>query len=466
MDNSLIWKSVLAEIQLEVSPSTFNSFFRNTHILSIENNIAEISSPNPVTRSYLETRYLMLIKGLIEKRTGSQISVLFSVKPPEEKVVPAEKGGLFDTISPSTQTSNGQYNLRVPSPENLPSVYSRRAGLRDDFVFETFAVSGTNEMAHAAALAVADSPGTAYNPFFLYGGVGVGKTHLMQAIGHRILVKNHDAKIKYLTGEDFTNSFIDAIRNKSTSEFKKQHRHLDALLFDDAQFVAGKEQVQEEFFHTFNAVLADGGQIILTSDKPPEEIDKMDDRIRSRFQAGLIVDIGAPNFELRCAILKIKSEKKGVNLNMEAIQFLGEVVKSAREIEGVILTIKSHLLRDPLAEISIPLLKTILKIKTDEDLVKRAIDQATILAAVCDYFQIKQTALKGEKRVKEIVIPRQLLMFLLKTEAGMTFSEIGNLLGGRDHTTIMHGVEKMETLAERDEKIQRQIFEIKSKFSS
>ncbi len=462
VDNSLVWKACLAEIELSVSKSTFNTFFKSTRLKSTANNIAEIESPNAVINSYLETRYLMLIKSLIEKRVNSPVSVIFSLKQKEETNIVT--GSLFET-PPSSAPAQINHSA-PPSFQPAANIYARRAGLRDDFIFETFAVSGTNEMAHAAALAVAESPGSTYNPFFLYGGVGVGKTHLMQAIGHRIIAKNQDAKLKYLTGEDFTNGFIDAIRTKTTSEFKKQHRHLDAMLLDDIQFIAGKEQVQEEFFHTFNAVLADGGQIILTSDKPPEEIDKIDDRIRSRFQAGLIVDIGTPNFELRCAILKIKSEKKGINLNMEEIQFLGETVKSAREIEGVILTIKSHLLRDPHADLAIATLKTILKIKTSTDLVKRAIDQATILAAVCDYFQIKQTALKGEKRLKEIVAPRQLLMYLLKTEAGMTFSEIGNLLGGRDHTTIMHGVEKMERLVGEDGNLQKQLLEIKSKFAS
>lgn len=472
MDNSLLWKSTLAEIELTVSPNIFSGFFKKAELIKIENGVVEIATPNSVVNSYLESRYFMLIKSLIEKRTNTPVSLVFSVKKRGGEEIENPKGSLFDeTISetkpassPSSTPSFSSMNYE-PRTMNSVSIYSRRAGLRDDFTFESFAVSGTNEMAHAAALAVADEPGKAYNPFFLYGGVGVGKTHLMQAIGRKILEKNHDAEIKYLTGEEFTTGIIEAIRNKSTNEFKKKYRVLEALLLDDVQFIAGKEQVQEEFFHTFNAIQKEGGQIILTSDKPPEELVKLDERLRSRFQAGLIVDIGLPNFELRCAILKIKTDKQGIHLPMESVQFLGEIVKGAREIEGLVLKIKSLLLKNPELELSVSSLKSILKIQEEEDVVKRAIDQATILSSVCNYFEVKQTAIKGEKRQKQIVVPRQILMYLLKTEAKMTFSEIGNFLGGRDHTTVMHGVEKMERLAETDKNLQKQILEIKSRFN-
>jgi chromosomal replication initiator protein len=472
VDNSLLWKSVLAEIELSVSSNIFSGFIKKSELVKIENGVVEISSPTNVIKAYLESRYFMLIKSLIEKRTNSPVSLIFSIKKKEE-TKPVQKGSLFEetateiknTLSPSLVSSFSPITNNLKPIASSVSIYSRRAGLRDDFNFDTFAVSGTNEMAHAAAAAVADDPGAAYNPFFLYGGVGVGKTHLMQAIGRKILEKNHDAEIKYLTGEEFTTGIIDAIRNKSTNEFKKKYRGLNALLLDDVQFIAGKEQVQEEFFHTFNAIQKEGGQIVLTSDKPPEEIDKIDERLRSRFQAGLIVDIGQPNFELRCAIIKIKTEKIGIHLPMETVQFLGEIVKGAREIEGLVLKIKSQLFKNPDLDLSISSLKEILKIREEEDFVKKAIDQATILSSVCDFFEVKQTAIKGEKRQKQIVVPRQILMYLLKTEAKMTFSEIGNFLGGRDHTTVMHGVEKMEKLTESDTSVQKQMIKIKQKFT-
>lgn len=468
MENQLLWKSVLAEIELSVSPNTFAGFFKKTGLVKIENGIAEISVPNSVVGSYLESRYFMLIKSLIEKKTGLPVSIIFT-NARNIALSKIPEGGLFDEKEKNKQKTDARSfsqetknQIQNPSPI---SIYARRAGLRDDFSFDSFAVSATNEMAHAAALAVAESPGKTYNPFFLYGGVGVGKTHLMQAIGRKILEKNQETTVRYLTGEDFTTGIIEAIRNKSTSEFKKKYRNADALLLDDIQFIAGKEQVQEEFFHTFNAVLKEGGQIIMTSDKPPEEIDKIDERLRSRFQAGLIVDIGLPNFELRCAILKIKTEKQGIHLPMESVQFLAEIVKGAREIEGLVLKIKSFLLKNPENTLSVSFLKEILKIQEEQDVIKKAIDQATILSSVCEYFGVKQTALKGEKRQKQIVVPRQILMYLLKTEAKMTLSEIGNFLGGRDHTTVMHGVEKIEGLMETNPKTQQQIFEIKQKFS-
>lgn len=464
VDNSLLWKSTLAEIELTVSPNIFSGFFKNTELVKIENNVAEISTPNSVVSTYLESRYFMLLKSLIEKRINTPVSIIFSVKKKSGEEKPIPKGSLFDEAPAVIKSPLSPITHNLPPITSRVSIYSRRAGLRDDFNFDTFAVSGTNEMAHAAALAVADDPGKAYNPFFLYGGVGVGKTHLMQAIGRKILEKNHDAEIKYLTGEEFTTGIIEAIRNKSTNEFKKKYRTLSALLLDDVQFIAGKEQVQEEFFHTFNAIQKEGGQIVLTSDKPPEEIDKIDERLRSRFQAGLIVDIGQPNFELRCAILKIKTEKQGIHLPMETIQFLGEIAKGAREIEGLVLKLKSFLLKNPSQDLSVSSIKEMLKIQEEKDVIKKAIDQATILSSVCDYFEIKQTAIKGEKRLKQIVLPRQILMYLLKTEAKMTLSEIGNFLGGRDHTTVMHGVEKIENAAEKDLLLQKQLSEIRQKF--
>ncbi len=458
VDNSLLWQSAMAEIQLTVSSNTYNGFFKNTRLVKIENNIAEIAAPTPVIISYLESRYYMFIKNMLEKRTKTTLSLIFSSESKEKDTTPQKKkeADLFSSL-PAPSVSS------APTSENI---YARRAGLREDFTFDNFAVSTTNEMAYAAAEAVAREPGKAYNPFFIYGGVGVGKTHLMQAVGRKILEENREKRVKYLTGEEFTNEIVDAIRAKSTNDFKKKYRQLDCLLLDDVQFIAGKEQIQEEFFHTFNAVLSSGGQVILTSDRPPEEIQKLEDRMKSRFQAGLIVDISTPNFELRCAILKIKAERRGISFPQETILALGEEIKSAREIEGALLTIKTYLLKNPESDLSVSSVKNILRIKTDPDLMKKAVDQATITGAVCDYYQIKPTALKGERRIKNIVVPRQILMYLLKTEAGMTFSEIGNLLGGRDHTTIMHGVEKMERLVEKDNGLQKQIFDIKAKFTT
>lgn len=453
MDNQTLWQSALAEIELSISANIFASFFKNTKLASFNKGVVEINVPNSVIASYLESRYLMLIKSVIEKRIKETVSVIFSV----EKKGEGETGPLF-----SPQSTIFAKNIALP---DKTSILCRKAGLKEDFSFESFAVSSSNEMAFAAAQAVAASPGKAYNPFFLYGGVGVGKTHLSQAVAKEILKANPETKILYTTGEEFTNGIIDAIRTKTTGEFKRTHRNLDVLILDDVQFLAGKEQIQEEFFHTFNAVEKSGGQIILTSDKPPEEIDRIDERMKSRFKAGLIVDIGAPNFELRCAILKIKAEKKDLSLPVDTIQFLGETIKSAREIEGALLSIKSWVASKKIDDLSISSIKKVLNIKEEKALVKKFIDQASVLNAVCEYFDIKQTVLKGEKRNKQIVIPRQILMYLLKKHANMTYEEIGNFLGGRDHTTAMHGVETIENKISSDPSLQKKIFDLVGKIS-
>jgi chromosomal replication initiator protein len=335
-------------------------------------------------------------------------------------------------------------------------VMARQIGLRPDYTFETFAVSGTNEMAHAAATAVSNKPGTAYNPLFLYGGVGVGKTHLMHAIGNNILKNNPDTKIFYCTGEEFTNDIVSAIQNKKALKFKEKYRTVQVLLIDDIQFIAGKNAVQEEFFHTFNALLKNNYQIVLTSDRPPHEINLLEDRLRSRFEAGLMIDIQQPTFELRTAILLIKATAHNLLIPMDIAQLIASKVDSARKIEGIITSIKSEVeLKN--RDINVELIEEILKTEGASKKRLLKVHPNDVLRAVANHYHIKQAAIKGQRRTQELVNARHVAMFLLKEELHMSFVEIGRWFSNRDHTSAMHAFRKIELSLTQNELLQRDV---------
>jgi len=293
MNTENLWRSVLAEIELSVSKPTFQTQFANTTLLSFENGVATVGVPNPMFRTMIESRYYSLVKSLLDTHAKTNTSVLFVVAPKKDRPS-AAVGPLFSSSLPEM-------------PKDI-AYTTKRLHIRPESTFERFAVSSSNQIAYAAATAVTKEPGTAYNPLFIYGGVGVGKTHLMHAVANAMLAKKPTTKIVYCMGEEFLNEIVEAIQTKSARQFKQKYRSAQLLLVDDVQFIAGKQTAQEEFFHTFNAVHREGGQIILTSDRPPGEISRLEDRLRSRFEGGLIVDISPPDFELRAAIVNIKSQ--------------------------------------------------------------------------------------------------------------------------------------------------------------
>lgn len=439
MNEKKIWQSVLAEIKLQVSEPAFLTFFRKTKLISLEGKIAKISCPNPMVINMIEKRYYSLLKSLVDKYLKKSVVFEFFV---EKKKAKKEIGPLFSY----------QKTVSLPSQE--------RVFLRPDFTFETLAVSSLNQMAYAAATAVAESPGKAYNPLFLYGGVGVGKTHLMQAIGHKLLAKGK--RMIYCMGEEFTNEIVDAIKTKTTKAFKQKYRSTRVLLIDDIQFIAGKNTVQEEFFHTFNAVLTAGGQIVLTSDQPPQEISRLEERLRSRFEAGLIIDVPPPDFELRCAILLIKASQRGIELPMEAAQLIAGNINSVRALEGFLirLSAEAKIKNKP---IGIELIEKILgKTKEKRETKKRVLPQE-VINKVASYFNLKISQLKGKRRDKNIALPRQVLMYLLRNENELPLMEIGHLLGNRDHTTVLHGVKKITNLLSENESLRGDVLGIKEK---
>ena len=317
------------------------------------------------------------------------------------------------------------------------------------FTFDKFAVSGSNQMAHAATEAIAQNPGTTYNPLFVYGGVGVGKSHLMHAVGHSMILKNVNSKIIACTAEDFTNDIVDGIRNKTTAEVRKKYRKLDALFIDDIQFIAGKDTAQEEFFHTFNAVTSAGGQVILTSDRPPSEISKLEDRLRSRFEAGLIVDVAPPDFELRSAIVQIKAEERGITLGNEQVALIAGNITSAREIQGFLVRLFTEVNFKHI-DLTTDLIQSLLGKPDEASNIKIKVNPEDVITSVAKYYSLGKKQLLGESRQRPIARPRQILMYILKTQVGLPHQEVGRLIGGRDHTTVMHAVEKVTQLLSTD----------------
>lgn len=443
------WREVLEIIKISVSSGTFTTWFAQTHIIKMEEMgsrfYVEVGSPTAFSKNTIEARYFGLIQDGLSKVLGKPCDLSFAVKENPEKF--AAKKDSFSPLFANTEETEVRELLQ-------------KARIRPSFTFENFAVSGSNQMAHAAAEAVSQSLGSAYNPLFLWGGVGVGKTHLMASVGNFALHRDPSLKVLFCTGEDFTNDIVEGIRSKTTQSFRNKYRRLDMLLIDDVQFIAGKDAVQEEFFHTFNAVTGAGGQIILTSDRPPEEISKLEERLRSRFQAGLIIDIAPPDFELRCAITLIKAKEKSLDLNMEQVQMIAANLDSARKIEGALIKLMTLTIGRK-TEITNSMVENIIGkgVEVAGKTIKKEPNE--VIDAVCKYYQIGKRVLLGDSRARPIARPRQVLMYLLRTDLGIPLDEVGRIVGGRDHTTVMHAVEKITQLAMTDVNIREDMSKIK-----
>jgi len=453
LNKNEIWKDSLESIKISVSPAIFSTWFSQTHISELKNSndryIVQIGCNSPFVKSTLETRYYGLVQDVLSKVLEKNCDLVFIVKQNPND----QPRGSKEIISPLFEKEKGN-----SAEINNSFRYSR---IKSSFTFENFAVSSSNQMAWAAAEAVSKNPGSAYNPLFVWGGVGVGKTHLMNAIGVSILQKNSDAKIHFCTGEEFTNDIVEGIRNKTTQSFRNKYRKLDVLFVDDIQFIAGKDAVQEEFFHTFNAVTGAGGQVILTSDRPPHEISKLEERLRSRFEAGLIVDIAPPDFELRCAITQIKAKEKGLDISMEITQLIAGNLEAARKIEGFLIKLmtEQNLKKSSLTE---ELVQSLLGkgVEPNNHTIKS--NPNDLISKVAEYYSLGKRQLLGESRARPVSLPRQILMYLLRTQYNLPLEEVGRLIGGRDHTTVMHAVDKITNLVSTDVKIREDILGIKN----
>lgn len=384
-----------------------------------------ITCSSHAIQSYLEKRKDEIEEGLT-KYLNKPTVVGFAIV--EKKRKQAEKPPIFDY---------------EPSIEDVFS----KCGLNVKYSFDNFAVSSTNQVAYAAAKAVSDNLGTAYNPLFLYGNVGVGKTHLAQSIAKKILEINKKKSVFFCPGDLFINELIEAIRERTTPKFRQKYRKLSLLIVDDVQFIANKVTMQEEFFHTFNSIISSGGQIILTSDRPPYEIKNLEDRLRSRFSGGLTVDIQSPDFELRTAILLIKAKEKNIEIDISAAKIIAEQISDTREIEGVLLSIYAKILGKK-EKIDLDSVEDFF-VKKNNDSAKK-ISYSDVIRAVCTYFNVKQSHIKGPKRTSELVLPRQLIMYILRNKLNLKQTEIARLLKRKDHTTVIHAVEKISRLVTKD----------------
>lgn len=440
--SSYLWNQILSEIKLQVSFNNFKTWFSQTRIDSIEENKIIISVPSSFHKNQLLDRYESLIvqtSSKILQRPGSlEIKIDSSLL---KKKADTDPGGeeifqLQNRSQPQMFTLNPKYNL------------------------ENFVVGLTNNLAFAAAQAVTENPGISYNPLYIYGPSGVGKTHLMHAIGNALVSKNPDTRPVFAPSEKFMNDFIESIKSNSTESFRRKYRSCDIILIDDIQFISGKDSTQEEFFHTFNALHSRNSQLVFTSDRPPNEIEKLESRLKSRFQGGLMVDIQLPDFDTRVAILKSKLSEKGEILPEEYLKTIAEtVVSNTRELEGKLiqfLQIKKTHARPPSED-------EVRRILGSQVIEKNntVIDPNKILESVYKYFKLSLDQITGPRRLKGLVLPRQIAMFLIYEQCKTPFEKIGEMLGGRDHTTIMHGVEKIRGMIQRDREVQRMVVEVK-----
>lgn len=425
-----LWDRALGEVEVEVSKAVFLTLFKQTSLLSLEGDVATVSAPSMMVVDLLKRRFYKVIKKALDKQTEIDTKIIFVSKSPTLKIQVENVGPLFEQQESSKITIG-----------HLPRV-------RADFTFENMAVSSTNQLAFVSCSSVAKKIGHFYNPLFIHGPSGVGKTHLMQAIANDVYTKNPNKKILYITSEEFTNEVVEAIRNNATSQMKKKFRNLDILLIDDVQFLTGKEKVQEELFHTFNILVDNMSQVVLSSDRHPQQLRGVEKRLVSRFSGGLTVDIESPDFELRTAILLIKAKKLGVELPIDGARAIAEDIKDARALEGALLRIVTQ--AEALGEeLTVSLIKKAVENKTDRAKVVSGPDE--IIKTVCSFYKISQSQIKNDKRDAFLVRPRQVAMYLLKKNLGLTYSQIGEFLGGRDHTTIMHGARKIEGLVLRNE---------------
>jgi chromosomal replication initiator protein len=439
-----IWQAALGELQLQMTKATYDTWVKNTELVSHEDGTFIIGTQNTYAVDWLQNRLHATIKRTLAGLVGHSVEVRFIYWPRERQ----EEGQEVSLLNPPEEHPTAKQ-----VPDNGTGRYSR---LNPRYTFNCFIVGSSNRLAHAASLAVAERPAEAYNPLFLYGGVGLGKTHLLQAIAHHALQHNH--RVLYASSETFTNDLINAIRNHTTEEFRSRYRLADFLLVDDIQFIAGKESTQEEFFHTFNTLHSGEKQLVISSDRPPKAILTLEERLRSRFEWGLIADIQPPDLETRTAILRFKAENQNIPIPSEVLDFIAHCVQSnIRELEGALNRVVAHasLIRAPLT--------VQLAQQTLRDLTKQrenlSIEQ--IISTVAQFFNIEIVVLKGRGRSRAISFPRQIIMYLAREEVGASFPQIGEALGGRDHSTAMHGWEKISKKIEEDNGLRRRVLAIK-----
>lgn len=437
MDNLRLWHKFLETIKPNLSSANFRTFFSQTTLKSAKEDKIILSTPHAFIKETLNQRHLPLIEATFEKLLGGKVQIEFIVKEVEARPAKEElETDFFQPVQTTTSFLNPKYTL------------------------ENFVVGPSNNVAYAAAQAIIQNPGTSYNPLFIYGGTGVGKTHLMLGIGNALLNKKPHAKIIYSPSEKFMNDYVEAIQNHKMAQLRTKYRSPDILLIDDIQFFSGREGTQEEFFHTFNELMGKNCQIVLTSDRSPHEIAKLEDRLKSRFAGGLMIDIQPPDFDTRVAILRAKCAEQGNILPEESLKLIAASLDSnIRELEGKLIQILQILKAQSLSAEP----ENVVKFLNQSTKTPLITDHKQVLSTLCGFFNISLKDLTGPRRQKELVLPRHLAMYILSEELKLTVERIGQILGGRDHTTVMHARDKMKKLVTTDREIQRMLIEVKQK---
>jgi chromosomal replication initiator protein len=452
MTNNEIWQAVLAELELAISKANFNTWFKNTGIVSFNDGQVVLCVPNTFNQAWIEKKHHHQIIQSLERITALPIRKLeYKI----ENIKNVSEQTINTSLLPQTAPDPEKNTFQPPSLPTTPPV-NHGFSINAKYTFDSFVVGKGSELAFTAAKAVADRPGEAYNPLFIYGGVGLGKTHLLQAVGNELLRKNPQTNILYVSAEKFTNDFITSLRSGGARDFQNRYRTIDALLIDDIQFIAGKDASQESFFHTFNELHQANKQVILTSDRPPKAIPALEDRLKSRFEWGMIVDVSAPDFETRVAILGKKCQEKNFFLDEKTLSAVATIVQSnIRELEGALNKIIAfHQLKN--IEPTTESVKNILS-SFDSSSARRSVTSQQLIETVCSFFSVTTENVCGKSREKKLSYPRQIIMYLLRNDLKMSFPSIGDELGGRDHTTAMHANEKIIKDAENDLKLKQEL---------
>ncbi|OWA35740.1 chromosomal replication initiation protein DnaA [Saccharibacillus sp. O16] len=442
-----LWQQILSIIQTKLSKPSFDTWFKATQAIQLTQTSLTVSAPTTFAVEWLESRYTKLVAQVAFDVLGRSVTVKFVIEEPGREEELLQKPA-------------------APAPAPVPSSVETNANmLNPKYTFDTFVIGSGNRFAHAASLAVAEAPAKAYNPLFLYGGVGLGKTHLMHAIGHYILQHNPSSRVVYISSEKFTNEFINSIRDNRGESFRNKYRNIDILLIDDIQFIAGKESTQEEFFHTFNALHEESKQIIISSDRPPKEIPTLEERLRSRFEWGLITDIQPPDLETRIAILRKKARAENLDVPNEAMMYIAnQIDTNIRELEGALIRVVAYSSltnQDVTAHLAAEALKDIIpssrpRIITIQDIQQR----------VGEYYNLRMEDFKARKRTKAIAFPRQVAMYLSRELTDYSLPKIGEAFGGRDHTTVIHAHEKISHSIKNDQELSKVVHSLTEKIKN
>ena len=476
MDARQVWRAALGELQVSLSPANFETWLRDTQLVDVDEQRFRIAVPNGFAKDWLELRYRSLISQTLARIVGYSVQVEFVIGTSSDVATADSPEAEAADTPPTTASTRGAGSPAATSaapsrattsaganPRQQVRVEPTRVGgeggttfINPRYTFSNFIVGSANRLAHAASLSVAERPGHAYNPLFLYGGVGLGKTHLMHAIGNQVIAKFPRKRVVYATSEKFTNEFIASIQQGKIDEFRARYRRIDLLLIDDIQFIADKERTQEEFFHTFNAIHEDGKQIVLSSDRPPKAILTLEERLRSRFEWGLIADLTVPDLETRIAILRAKAEEGAVPITSDVVEFIArKVVSNIRELEGALNRIVAYASMGAMP-IGIELAQAVLS-NVLYNPKKRQVTPERIARVVSEYYSVPMDVLQGQKRDKAIVVPRQIAMFLMREETDVSLLRIGAELGGRDHSTVLHACDKINREVAVNDELRREI---------